>query len=59
METDLEKATNRLTLAYDVPSLAQLSIEWTKTAAAAYEGNPQEWVTALAQEVAALADDHE
>ena len=50
METELELATNRLSLAHDVPSMVQLMIEWAKVAAVESGGDPQEWVKALAQE---------
>ncbi len=48
-DTKLDIATNRLTLGHDVPSMVTLLIEWAQ--AAADEGDPQEWVKALADEM--------
>ena len=50
-DTKLDIATNRLTLGHDVPSMVTLLIEWAQAAAEAYEGDPQEWIKALADEM--------
>ncbi len=47
----IDKATNRLTLAYDVQSLARLVTEWTIVMAEESGGDTQEWVKALADEI--------
>ncbi len=57
MSPELELATNRLSLAHDVPSMVQLTIEWAKAAAIESGGDPQEWVKALAQEMGHVVGD--
>jgi hypothetical protein len=53
----LDLATNRLSLAYDVESLARLAKEWAVAAAEAYEGDPKEWLIALADEMGVAVGD--
>ncbi len=54
-ENRSDVATNRLTLAYDVLSLAQVATEWVVVMAEESGGDTQEWLKAWCDEVGRAA----